>query len=457
MASSWRALRSGESVRERRRQLEQAHERFIGEHSGHVLPGPSGRSDLTELDEVTERFAAESAMRPVVLQSWLRSRQRTINPNQAPDRRVLSPDELHELQRIHPIGLALPVVHRLLLEEAQDSGFLIAIGDAAGRLLWVDGDYQMRSEAEEMGFLPGMDWSEASVGTSAPGSAITLDHAIQVLGAEHYNRFAHEWSCTAAPVHDPISGSIIGVIDVTGGDEVAAPHILPLIEATVAAVEAELKLEAFRAQMARERGGSPRRSATPAAQPGARLVVLGRDPAILESAAGTHELAGRHAEILLALASAPAGLSGAVLAESVYGDVRSEQTLRAEIVRLRKWLTVQGIPLGLDSRPYRLSGVLRIDAQQTLDALGRGAHRLALAAYDGPVLPGSEAPVASEKRAEVDAALRESMLQCAAADPLYEYALKWAPNDEEVWQTLLQVLPPRSPKRARVVTQLGLL
>lgn len=442
--SSWRALRSGESVRERRRQLERAHERFLDD------------SALPSVPELAEQFAEQTGMRPVVMDSWLRSRGRTVNPDRAPERPVLSADELRELQRIHPIGLALPVVHRLLLEEAKESGFLVAIGDAAGRLLWVDGDHHMRAQAEDMGFLPGMDWSEDAVGMSAPGSAIALDHAIQVLGAEHYNRFVHEWSCTAAPVHDPISGSIIGVIDVTGGDDVAAPHIFPLIEATVAAVEAELKLDAFRAQLARERKGSARGSASPA-KPGARLVALGRDPAVLESAAGAHELSGRHAEILLALAAAPAGVSGAALVEQVYGEAGSEQTLRAEIVRLRKWLAQQGIPLGLESRPYRLTGVLRIDAQQTLDALGRGAHRLALAAYDGPLLPASDAPAVRELRSEVDAALRESMLQSAAADPLYEYALRWAPDDEEVWQTLLQVLPPRSPKRARVVTQLGLL
>ena len=147
-------------------------------------------------------------------------------------------------------------------------------------------------------------------------------------------------------------------------------------------------------------------------------------------------------------------MSGAVLVEQVYGEGGTEQTLRAEIARLRKWLSARAIPLELESRPYRLTQPLRIDAQQTLDALGRGAHRLALAAYEGPVLPGSDAPVALELRGRVDAALRESMLQSAAADPLYEYALRWATDDAEVWETLLQVLPQRSPKRARVVTQL---
>jgi hypothetical protein len=329
-------------------------------------------------------------------------------------------------------------------------------------VLWVDGDSGLRARAEEMGFRAGMDWSERAVGTSAPGSALALYHAIQVLGAEHYNRFVHQWSCTAAPVHDPATGSIIGVIDVTGGDSAASPHILPLVEATLAAVEAELKLESLRALIEEARPkrrpeGAQRREASPSAPPSPRLVVLGRDPALLECGARSLPLSGRHAEILLALAAAPRGLTAAVLAEQVYGDPGSEQTLRAEMVRLRKWLEQQGTGIELASRPYRLGARIRVDAEEMLGALGRGAHRLALASYEGPVLPASQAPAVEALRADVDATLREAMLQSAAADLLYDYAQNWAGDDPEPWETLLRLLPPLSPKRARVVARLEAL
>ncbi len=442
MVSTWQALRRGESVRERRLLLARAHERFTTE------PGDD--------PELLGRFAAE--LRPVVFESWLRSRRSTIDPDRVPDRPALGDDELQELRRTHPIARVLPVVQRLLFEEASESGLIIAVGDAAGRLLWVDGDHALRAKAEDMGFRAGMDWSEAAVGTSAPGSALALDHAIQVLGAEHYNRFVHQWSCTAAPVHDPATGSIIGVIDVTGGDSAASPHILPLVEATLAAVEAELKLESLRklideARPKRRSEGAQRPA--PAASP--RLVVLGRDPALLECGARSLPLSGRHAEILLALAAAPHGLTAAVLAEQVYGDPESEQTLRAEMVRLRKWLEQQGTGVELASRPYRLGARIRIDAEEMLGALGRGAHRLALASYEGPVLPASEAPVALSLRADADATLREAMLQSAAPDLLYDYAQNWAAEDRGPWETLLRLLPPLSPKRARVVARLEAL
>lgn len=443
MPSVWQALRKGESARERRLLLEHAYERFS--------------IDLQERPEAEtrERFETELGLRPVVVDSWLRARGRTLDPERTPDGPVLSSEELRELQRLHPIARALPVVHRLLLDEATESGFIVAIGDAEGRLLWVDGERRLRARAEEMGFCAGADWSEAAVGTSAPGSALVLDHAIQVMGAEHYNRRVHQWSCTAAPVHDPVSGAIIGVIDVTGGDEAAAPHILPLVHATLAAVEAEMRLESLRERIERDRAVQRRvapRSLSAAQRP--RLILLGREPALLQQGSKSAQLSCRHAEILLALGRAPAGLGASMLAEQVYGDARAEATLRPEIVRLRKWLDRTGIELGIGSRPYRLSEALTVDAVETLGALERGAHRVALAAYEGPVLPASSAPFVEALRAEVDATLRESMLQSAAPELLFDYARQWADEDVEVWETLLQVLPPLSPKRARAVARL---
>lgn len=438
----WRALRLGESATTRRREIERAYENFLG-------------------DDLQAKQRVARVVRGVVLESWRRSIDRAVDPEGEPSSAVLAPDELHELRRIHPLAAALPVLDRLLFTEAEEAGFIVAMGDAEGRLLWVDGNRRMRGLAEEIGFVAGTDWSERSVGTSAPGSALAFDHSIQVFGAEHFNRAVHQWSCAATPVHDPETGAIIGVIDITGGETVAEPHVLPLVEATRAAVEAELKLEALRRRVESGRSGATP-SVRAASAPPARLIVLGREPAILDTADGPIELSRRHAEILLALAEAPKGLSAPALAEAVYGDLESASTLRPELVRLRRLLassalgvdTGRGTGLGIDSKPYRLTAPLRIDAREALAALGRGAHRLALASYGGAVLPGSEAPAAVELRAELDATLRESMLQSAAPDLLFEYAQQWAPDDAEVWETLLQVLPPLSPKRARVVARL---
>ena len=92
-------------------------------------------------------------------------------------------------------------------------------------------------------FVEGAVWSEASVGTSAPGTALALGRSIQVSGPEHFNRAVHPWSCTAVPFRDPDTGAVIGVLDITGTEMAVAPHTLSLVEAAVAAAQAQLRVE----------------------------------------------------------------------------------------------------------------------------------------------------------------------------------------------------------------------
>jgi hypothetical protein len=248
-------------------------------------------------------------------------------------------------------------------------------------------------------------------------------------------------------VHDPDSGDVLGVIDVTGGDDAVAPATLPLLEAAVAAVEAELRIQRLDAATRR-----PRRTVQHAVpHPMPVLRILGTETGHLEIDGTVIELSERHAEIVAILASHPEGLSAERLAELVYEGEASSVTLRAELVRLRKVLG----ELAPTSRPYRLPRRVELDAQRVLAFLDRGAHKVALGAYTGPVLPGSTAPGVAALRSEVSERLRDALLSDASVDTLLDYArTDEAAYDVEVWRECLRLLPPKSPKRASVVRRL---
>ncbi len=132
-----------------------------------------------------------------------------------------------EARATHPLAIAMPVIRRLLVEEAAEAGLLVAVSDAAGQLLWVEGDSVLRAQAETMHFLPGADWSEDSAGTNAPGTALALGRPVQIFGPEHVLRRVTPWSCSAAPIREPDTGAILGVLDLTGGPEVACSDPRP--------------------------------------------------------------------------------------------------------------------------------------------------------------------------------------------------------------------------------------
>jgi len=401
-------------------------------------------------DAVVGARVAVPGVRRIVQESW----QRSIGLNLDPDRPHvplgLDGGELHDYRAAHPLSLALPTIQRLLVRHTIDAGLIVAIGDQAGRLLWIDGDADLRRKAEGMLFVEGADWSERAVGTSAPGTALALDRGVQIYGAEHFTRLVHPWSCSAVPVHDPDSGAVLGVIDITGGELAVAPATLPLLEAAVAAVEAELRIARLD-ELARSRPRTPR-----ARTPGPPVLsVLGTDVGRLEARGRSVELGARHAEILALLAWHTEGLSAEHLASLVYGRDDAVVTLRAEMVRLRRVLETVDHTLVPVSRPYRLEGRLDLDALRCLAFLDRGAHRVALGAYTGPVLPASHAPGILEIRTEVSARLREALLTDAAADTLLAYArTDEAAFDAEVWRACLALLPPRSPRRASVISRL---
>ncbi len=164
------------------------------------------------------------------------------------------------------------------------------------------------------------------------------------------------------------------------------------------------------------------------------------------------ELTQRHAEIMTLLAWNRSGLSAERLSELLWGDSSFTARLRAEMVRLRKLLDKFHPGIAPESKPYRLPEQVEIDAQQVVALLDRGAHRAALSAFRGALLPDSVSPGIEEIREEVRLHLRESLLNDASVEVLMDYAnTDQGLDDLEVWHQVLKMLPAKSPKRSHVV------
>ncbi|OMC00097.1 transcriptional regulator [Mycobacterium sp. NS-7484] len=349
-----------------------------------------GRVDADYLDS--------APVRRIIAESWQRSLATGVDPDLGA-RAAAAATALTELRESHPLAATLPLIRRLLVDDAVDAGVLVAITAADGTLLWVEGDHGVRRKAEAMNFVPGSDWSERTAGTNAPGTALALDRELQILGSEHFSRIVHPWSCTAVPVHDPATGALLGAIDLTGGSKVASPQTLALVRATAAAVENQLALLRLTAPVV-----APK-------DEGARLRVLGADRPRwrVPDATGRPQdsvLTGRHADILVLLIRHPEGLSADHLALLLDDKDLDVVTVRAEVSRLRRVIGGQYIA----SRPYRLLAPVASDMGDVYDALQAGNVAAALDAYSGALLPQSVSPAIARLRTELSASLREAVL-----------------------------------------------
>src|SRR6266511_2343199 len=199
MSNPWLALDLGTDPAERLRQVGRAHERFL---SGHGLTGQQA-----------------PPVRSVVAASWQRSATALSADSTAPIE--LSDGDLEAYRAAHPLARVLPIFRDLLGGLAEDGEQIMAVCDAHGRLLWVEGTPSVLRRAELMNFVPGARWDEAHAGTNAPGTALAVDHPLQIFATEHFSRPVQRWTCSAAPIHDPATGRLLGAIDVTGGDHLA--------------------------------------------------------------------------------------------------------------------------------------------------------------------------------------------------------------------------------------------
>jgi hypothetical protein len=386
-------------------------------------------------------------VRPVVWDSWHRSLGSGIDPDGALPPVDLLDDDLVAYRTAHPLAAVMPVIRRLLVADAEADQMIVAVTDAAGRMLWVEGDTRLRDRAAGMHFVEGASWSEGVAGTNAPGTALALDHAVQIYGSEHFRRPVQQWSCSAAPVHHPVTGALLGAIDVTGGDSVASPHVLTLVRATAAAAESELRW------LYRERATSRSWPPAPEGRAAPVLEVLGRERARLCTAAGDVELSLRHSELVVLLAEAAAageGRTAEQLAAECHPGDAAPVTVRAELSRLRRLVGDELV----GSRPYRLLVPVPSDADDVRQLLGRGAVGAALDRYPGALLPRSEAPGVRAARARLSGALRQAVLATGRADLLVRYGqLPEAADDLGFWQACLTVLPAGSARRTAAAAQ----
>jgi sigma-54 dependent transcriptional regulator, acetoin dehydrogenase operon transcriptional activator AcoR len=154
--------------------------------------------------------ADEAGLREPILTSWRRSRFWGVAVSQVdlPYRGELDPEGrlLHAAQ---------PVLDRLE-RELSDTRMTAILTDAQA---WVldrrAGERSLNAYLDKVLLAPGFSYAEKFIGTNGIGTALEEKRAFHVFGHEHFVDRLQTLSCAGAPIRDPISGNVVGIIDVT--------------------------------------------------------------------------------------------------------------------------------------------------------------------------------------------------------------------------------------------------
>jgi GAF domain-containing protein len=221
MTSQWAAVGAETDPLRRARQLQRSWERLLADGAlGPELPP-----------------GATVGLRPTIVESWRRSLATGLDPTD-----LLAPIEADESEVLgrwfdHPLASLTHMLTEQLRKLAEESRSIVLVTDASGLVLHRVGDDWLKERAAEMNLVEGARYSEAADGTNGIGTALAADHAFQVFASEHFNERHHEWVCSGAPVHDPVSGQTVGLIDLSNLWKNAHPRSLDLVTTAARTIE----------------------------------------------------------------------------------------------------------------------------------------------------------------------------------------------------------------------------
>ena len=184
---------------------------------------------------------APVAPRPVIEQSWERVLRSGVDPDHDVRSGLLSPEEVRRRRESSALRHVLPVLREALLSVADVAHHIMVVADEDGRVLWREGSAPVLRRADGLGFELGADWREEVVGTNGVGTPAVTRRPVQVFASEHFVRSQATWTCAGAPITDPRSGRLLGVVDVSGPLETMHPATLAWVDSVAKLAEARLR------------------------------------------------------------------------------------------------------------------------------------------------------------------------------------------------------------------------
>lgn len=189
-------------------------------------------SGSARLAKARERFlnaepVGPQEVREPILASWRRSREWSVAADRIDLRYTRDPDPETALARN-----AEPVL-RNLHEQLDGQPISIILTDANGLVLSrLTADHDLERHLDGVMLAPGFNYSEDLVGTNGIGTALEAGRPTHVFGHEHYAEHLEGLACAGVPIHHPITGKTVGVIDLTCWRKNADPLLVALVKNT---------------------------------------------------------------------------------------------------------------------------------------------------------------------------------------------------------------------------------
>jgi len=177
----------------------------------------------------------DSGVRPEIVMSWRRSLLSgvdTAGTDLPRDECAAMPGRL--------VRAARPVLERLATEIAGTQSWAF-LADRECRLVdYVVGDPALTPQLEQRGAFPGARFGEDVVGTNGLGTAVERQRPFIVAGSEHFRAYESEATTAGAPVRDPVTRRLVGLLNLNCHYTRTSDLMLPYVTELAREIEARL-------------------------------------------------------------------------------------------------------------------------------------------------------------------------------------------------------------------------
>jgi len=177
-------------------------------------------------------------VRAEISASWLRSTERDVSAQ--PEYGFESDLDLDS----RFCRAAAPIIEKLS-EQLGGTNTSLFLANERGVLLqrWVD-TLSLARALDRANSIEGAVLAESLVGTNAIGTVLAAEQAMTVTGAEHWAENYQTLACAGAPIRNPITKRLEGVLAVTCESELAHPVILSLARQAATSIQETLRITA---------------------------------------------------------------------------------------------------------------------------------------------------------------------------------------------------------------------
>ncbi|MEB3031049.1 sigma-54-dependent Fis family transcriptional regulator [[Mycobacterium] nativiensis] len=159
---------------------------------------------------LTTGIIASGLIEPYVMNSWQRAKERRVGPDRLNSQRQRDVNAETPLTRA-----AIPVLDRLTEDMALHAvGIILTSADGLVLERKVTDQAILRT-LDEVQLARGYSYAEEFTGTNGIGTSLECGRPTFIRGSEHYVGALTELACAGTPIRDPVTGRVLGVVNLT--------------------------------------------------------------------------------------------------------------------------------------------------------------------------------------------------------------------------------------------------